>query len=409
MYAGVVWAAFVATYVVMATGRLPGLRIDRTGMAVLAAAGVVLLTEMEGTQLAWLEFIEWPVLIGLFSLMLLGACFESAGGFERLASVLLRVGCTPRRLLLAVVVLAGGLSVVLVNDIVVYALVPVLCMVCKSLGYRPVAHLLALAFSANAGSAASTVGNPQNILIAEIGDLSFASHFIYAALPSVMALFIIYAVVAIVFREDFRAVQGAQPCKVDTSTRASNSGAMWASSLSIALVIIAYLVQPAQGYLFALGVSVLMLALSPKPSVEIIKKLDIPLLMMIAALFVVTGAFANLPAVGTSVHWAASSGFLPSNSVNTLGFSVLASNTIGNVPAVMLLLEVAGDLPANVLHGLALFSTLSGNLLLTGSLANIIVAERSAALGIRLGFVEFLKVGVPITVASLAFAFAWVY
>lgn len=131
--------------------------------------------------------------------------------------------------------------------------------------------------------------------------------------------------------------------------------------------------------------------------------------MMITALFVVTGAFANLPAVGTSVHWAASSGFLPSNSVNTLGFSVLASNTIGNVPAVMLLLEVAGDLPANVLHGLALFSTLSGNLLLTGSLANIIVAERSAALGIRLGFVEFLKVGVPITVASLAFALAWVY
>ena len=89
--------------------------------------------------------------------------------------------------------------------------------------------------------------------------------------------------------------------------------------------------------------------------------------------------------------------------------SVLASNTIGNVPAVVLLLAVWHQPPEGALYGLALLSTLAGNLLILGSLANIIVVERAQAMGVRLGFMEHARCGIPMTLMSLAFACLWLW
>jgi Na+/H+ antiporter NhaD/arsenite permease-like protein len=79
------------------------------------------------------------------------------------------------------------------------------------------------------------------------------------------------------------------------------------------------------------------------------------------------------------------------------------------VPAVILLIQLMPDLSDGVLTALALLSTFAGNLLLTGSLCNIIVAERAEASGVRLGFVDFARSGVPMTLASLAAAVGWLW
>jgi Na+/H+ antiporter NhaD/arsenite permease-like protein len=88
---------------------------------------------------------------------------------------------------------------------------------------------------------------------------------------------------------------------------------------------------------------------------------------------------------------------------------LIASNSIGNVPFVILLLAVWPAPSEGALYGLALLSTLAGNLLITGSLANIITAERAAASGVRFGFMDHARAGVPMTLASLALAALWLW
>ena len=87
--------------------------------------------------------------------------------------------------------------------------------------------------------------------------------------------------------------------------------------------------------------------------------------------------------------------------------AVVGSNTIGNVPLVVMLLQVLPHPGPDLLYFLALVSTLAGNLLIVGSLANIITVERAREVGVQLGFFEHAKCGVPITLLSLAVALAW--
>jgi Na+/H+ antiporter NhaD/arsenite permease-like protein len=107
------------------------------------------------------------------------------------------------------------------------------------------------------------------------------------------------------------------------------------------------------------------------------------------------------------MNWLAGTGLLPDKASLLALFSLIASNTIGNVPAVLLLLSVWHGVPHGVLVGVAILSTLAGNLLLVGSLANLIVAERARSLDVDLLFRDHAKAGIPITLLSLLFAGFW--
>jgi Na+/H+ antiporter NhaD/arsenite permease-like protein len=91
--------------------------------------------------------------------------------------------------------------------------------------------------------------------------------------------------------------------------------------------------------------------------------------------------------------------------------TAILSNLVSNVPAVMLLRTVVISFP-DPQSGwlvLAMASTLAGNLTITGSIANIIVVERGAAEGVRIGFGEYVRIGLPVTLATLAFGTAWLW
>jgi Na+/H+ antiporter NhaD/arsenite permease-like protein len=109
------------------------------------------------------------------------------------------------------------------------------------------------------------------------------------------------------------------------------------------------------------------------------------------------------------LHWLAQAGVMPHSLSVMLPVTLVASNTIGNVPAVILILKLLPGLPPSALSSLALLSTFAGNLLLTGSMCNIIVAERAQASGARLGFMDFARSGIPMTVASLAITALWLW
>lgn len=406
----VVLCCFVLTYWVMATGKLPGLRIDRAGIA-LAAAGLLLAINIVVPG-ELMNIIDLPVLITLFSLMVVGAHLEQAKAFDLLTRKLATPGMTPHRLLAVVIGLSALFSMLLVNDIVVYAFAPILCTVCLYQGFNPKPQLLGMAAASNAGSAASLIGNPQNILIAEVGHLVFIEHFLFAAVPALLTLVVIYGVLCGVFRHEVNEQGNEQGnARLDGQNLPGarlDKTAVTLPTVGLLMIVLAYLLVPAQGWQVALGVAVLLTVFGRLNTRELLPALDVSLLVMIAGLMVVTGSFSELPQLSEIMRQVEQAGLLPNTVWPSVVFSTLASNTIGNVPAVVLLLKVTDALSTEALHMLALFSTLAGNLLLTGSLANIITAERAAQQGIHLGFTDFARMGVAVTLISMTLAAAWV-
>src|SRR5262249_45491985 len=150
----------------------------------------------------------------------------------------------------------------------------------------------------------------------------------------------------------------------------------------------------------ALLVAAFLMLSRAVPTRQLLDEIDLPLLILFASLFVVNDAFARTGIAEAALRSLASHGWLPDRISLLAALTLLSSNTIGNVPAVVMLLTLWPGLPSGVLIGLAVLSTLAGNLVLVGSLANLIVAERASAAGVRLSFHDHAKSGVPVALLS---------
>jgi Na+/H+ antiporter NhaD/arsenite permease-like protein len=157
-----------------------------------------------------------------------------------------------------------------------------------------------------------------------------------------------------------------------------------------------------------LVIAALLLANRKFTSRTMIAAVDWPLLLLFVCLFAITGSLANQTALPAAVSSGLEAiGLAPESLAVLTPLSLAMSNTIGNVPSVILLLQLWPNLSEGALYGLALLSSLAGNLLLIGSLSNLLIVERAAALGVRIGFAEYARAGVPITLLSMAFAVFW--
>src|SRR3546814_13457658 len=96
--------------------------------------------------------------------------------------------------------MAGTLSAVLANDIVVSAMTPLLCAGIGARRLDPRPFLIALAGASNAGSAATLIGNPQNILIGQIGGLDFWRFILACGVPAALSLVVVHLTVRGVWR-----------------------------------------------------------------------------------------------------------------------------------------------------------------------------------------------------------------
>lgn len=397
----IVVIVFVLTYVGMALGRVPGLKLDRTGIALLAAV-TLLATGQVGVAEAGTA-IDMPTLLLLFALMIVSAQFQAAGLYDAIAARVAAGRGSADRLLAVTVAVSGGLSAVLANDIVVFAMAPIVAEGIRRRGLDPRPFLLALAGGANAGSAMTIIGNPQNILIGQVGGLDFWRFLLACGVPGLVALVIVWAVVRRVWRAELAAEPA--PMAGDDLPQADP----WQTVKGVAAIVflLGLFATDMPREVGALTVAALLLLSRRMGSRAMIGAVDWHLLLLFACLFVVTDAFSGTALAGRMVEMLAEAHLLPDRVAVMAPMMLAASNTIGNVPATMLILSVWPIADAGPLYGLALLSTLAGNFLLVGSLANIIVAERAAAMGVRVGFLDFAKAGVPMTLASLAVAMAW--
>ena len=393
---------FVLVYIGMALGRVPGLAVERTGVALLGL--IVLLASGDLTLDEAGAAVDMPTIALLFALMILSAQFEHSGFYGWVAGRIVRAAHHPKTLLAVLIAVTGALAAIFTNDVVVFALTPLVATGLLSQKLDPRPYLIGLAGAANAGSAATLIGNPQNILIGQAGGLDFWTYFVFALPPTLAALVIVFVAVAATWRLSpslATAAPDAAPTQIDRF--------QMAKGLLAVAALVGLFLTPLPRELSALAVAGMLLMSRRQSSRAMIGAVDWHLLLLFACLFGVTAAFAKTGLSQDGLSWLAARGLLPDRLSVLAPLTLAASNTIGNVPAVILLIQLMPDLSDGVLTALALLSTFAGNLLLTGSLCNIIVAERAEASGVRLGFVDFARSGVPMTLASLAAAVAWLW
>jgi Na+/H+ antiporter NhaD/arsenite permease-like protein len=401
----IILAIFTLTYVAMAVGRIPGLRTDRAGAAAVAATLMIAVTGASLEQaVGW---VDLSTLALLFGLMVLSAQFGISGFYEYCADRITHAVGSPQRLLAMTIAVTAVLSAVLTNDIVTFAVPPLLCLGLMARRLNPVPYLIGLAAAANIGSAATVIGNPQNILIGQVGQLDFWRFLAICGVPSLISLAVVHAVLCWQWRQRWDLLEPPRGAPV-----ASVSGLHRWSLAKGALILAGLLVAFGVGLPRDLAALFAAAALFMSRRVEtraLVGAVDWSLLTLFGGLFIVTGVVADLPATQDLFGDLVAAGLLPDRLSVLAPLTILMSNTIGNVPSDILLLQVWQRPPEGALYGLALLSTLAGNLLLTGSLANLIVAERAASVGVKLPFLAHARAGVPITLVTSALATAWLW
>ena len=405
MHAAIIILVFIFTYLGMAAGRLPWLQVDRTGIALL---GVIALLATETVTLDDLGGnIDTPTLVLLFALMIISAQFLSSGFFDLCANWIGRQGGGPARLLAVTVAVCGGLGALLANDIIIFPLVPLLIAAARARSLDPRPFLIALVCATNAGSAATLIGNPQNILIGQVGNLSFHTFLLACLVPSIVALCCVFGVIWLLWHDRIEgtvlAVTRDLPeAPVHPHDRNQTIKGLVAMG---ALLILFTTSLPRE--IGGLVIAALLLANRKFTSRTMIAAVDWPLLLLFVCLFAITGALADTGLPWTVISGLQQVGLLPDNLAVLTPTMLLMSNTIGSVPSVILLLQIWPNPPQGALYGLALLSSLAGNLLVVGSFTNLIVLERGAAFGVRISFAEYARAGVPITLLSMGFAVFW--
>jgi Na+/H+ antiporter NhaD/arsenite permease-like protein len=388
---------FGLTYLGLAVGRIPPFKLDRTGFAVLGAVAF-LATESISVDEAKAA-VDAPTLALLFGMMLLSAQYRLSGLYSTIGGRLARVG-SPRRLLLGTIAVSALLSALLTNDVVCFALTPVLAGALLESGRPPLPYLLAVACASNIGSALTPIGNPQNILISQRLGLEFLPFLLACLAPVVLSLAALHMLLA-------RRLEGqaaaAAPVPVRLPEPVPLDRRQAAKAILLTAVAIGLFLSPVPAPITALGIAGAVMLTRRTRTRDMLGLVDWQLLALFCGLFVVVRGFELSGWTGAAGQALAAAGADLARPRVLIPGVALLGNLVGNVPAVMLLLPFVGRAPATG-YALALASTFAGNAVLAGSIANLIVAEQAERMGVRLGFLDHLRVGLPVTLLSLAFA-----
>jgi Na+/H+ antiporter NhaD/arsenite permease-like protein len=397
---------FLVTYAGIAVGGVPGLKIDRTGVALLGAIAMVAagVLPLDGAMAA----IDAPTLLLLFGLMIVSAQLRLAGFYDAMALRLAGLVARPRRFLLVLMAVSAALSAVLVNDIVCLAFTPVVTVAMLRAGCNPIPFLIGLAMASNIGSAATLIGNPQNMLIGQVGRLDFGAFLLWCLTPTVLALAAAYGVLAVVYRHRFFTVAKSCPLENIAAMEAVPFN-RWQSQKGVlaATAAVALFFTPLPREITAMAAGGFLLCSRRNDSRRLLGLVDWHLITLFCALFVVVAGIETTGLSTRLLAWVRDAGWRLESPAVLTAVAAGLSNLVSNVPAVMLLVRFLDAGETQAWYLLALASTFAGNLITIGSIANLIVIEQARAHGVILSFREHARCGIPITLISLAIAVVW--
>ena len=392
---------FGFTYALISGRRLKVLPLNRPAAALLGAV-LMVATGVMTPDRAY-RAVDYDTLVLLLGMMLISAYLYLARFFDWAADWILKVARTPQRLLLYLILTSGVLSALLVNDTVCLMLTPLVVAVMVRGGLPLPPYLLALAMSANLGSVATLVGNPQNMIIGNLARISFLQ-FSAALLPAAGAgLAIQYAVLRFGFRKMLRAhtIQRSEVAPPPLDRK------LIAIAFAVLTLVFGGFIGGFNLAWTALAGGALLMVLARRDTHEVLKLVDWHLLVFFAALFVVVEGLngTGLPDQAHSRLRGLLGDTTTSQGWNLAWLSVVGANIFSNVPFVLVAAKWIPDFanPELMWKVMALATTFAGNLTILGSVANIIVVE-SARGHCEVGFWDYAKFGVPITILTTAVA-----
>jgi Na+/H+ antiporter NhaD/arsenite permease-like protein len=393
-------AIFATSYLALAIGKVPGLSIDRAGVALVGAC-LMVASGVLSLQDAY-RAIDMGTITLLLGMMIVVANLRISGFFALVTAWVMRRVHRPVLLLAAIVLVSGAFSAFLVNDAICLVMAPLVLELTLVLGRKPVPYLLAVAMASNVGSAATITGNPQNMMIGSFSQIPYARFAASLAPVALIGLALTIALLALLHRAELRGewLQARLPRRRINRTLVARS--LLATALVVALFFAGQ--PPAKA---AIVVGALLLLTRRVKSARIYAEIDWSLLLMFTGLFIIiAGAERELltPQAVEAV------GRLHLATVPVLSFvTAVLSNLVSNVPAVLLLKPFVAALADHDRAWLviAMASTLAGNFTMLGSIANLIVAEKAARRGVVIGFWDHFRAGAPLTVLTLLAGTLW--
>ncbi|HYQ70580.1 MAG TPA: SLC13 family permease, partial [Gammaproteobacteria bacterium] len=201
-------AVFVVVYLGMMLGHLPGLKVDRAAIALLG--GITLVATEVISEKQAIGFVGTDTISLLFGLMIVSSQFTLSGLYGEVTRHVVSLDVGPRALLAVLVVVSGVMAALLTNDVIALAMAPLIVQLCMERKLNPVPYLLAMACSVNAGSTATIIGSPQNMLIGQHMNLGFGKFMIYTAVPAFLSLGAIWLVISFLYRNRWELPEAAQ-------------------------------------------------------------------------------------------------------------------------------------------------------------------------------------------------------
>lgn len=395
-------AIILLTYLGIAIGFIPRFQSNRTTIAVIGVGLLLVFKQISFNQIG--GFLDLGTIILLFSMMVINANLRLAGFFKLTGAALLHLTRKPRVFLAIEILIVGVLSALFLNDTICLMLTPFLLELVVAIDRNPIPYLIALATASNIGSVATLTGNPQNMIIGMASGISYL-HFAGSLIPiAALGLLVIWCVIVLFYKKEF---QSKNYFKIlPTQTIRVYKPLLIKTLVVTSALLIAFLAGVPVALAAFLAACILLLIGRVKPE-KIFASFDWELLVFFSALFIITG---TLEANGVSQKLLSATNISGRETVfNLTLITATLSNLVSNVPAVLLLKPLVSAMAKPIAGWLTLAaaSTLAGNFTLLGSVANLIVVESAKKRRVTLGFWEYTRSGIIITLITLIISTVW--
>ncbi len=396
---------FLITYALISVKNLTRFEISMPVAALIGAILMLILGIVSVTDAV--NSLNFDVLLLLLGMMMLVSALDACGFFGCVAHILIKRCSSGTSLLATVMLLSAFLSALVLNDAVVLLLTPVVIRCCKSMHADPIPYLVGVFISANIGSVATVIGNPQNAYIATTAGIDFVTFSVKLLPMTVISLVIAFTILWVAFRKKL-SIEKTELLSENVIDKLRLIILLILTSAMIILFTLSHSINISLATIAIIGGCIAILIVSTKGLKTIkgcVKRIDWGVLLFFIGLFVVMAGVVSSGLLDYIVSLIP--GLSPGNP-SVLGITVLStiiSNLISNVPAVLLIRELIPIGDTTLWLTLAASSTLAGNMTLIGAAANVIVCEESEKEGIKLDFWKFLKVGVPISILTLVVMF----
>ncbi len=394
---------FIASYLALAIGEIPGLSIDRAGVALVGACLMVAAGVL--TPEAAYRAIDLDTITLLLGMMIVVASLRLSGFFAIATLWVVQRTKRPWILLCALTATSGVFSAFLVNDAICLVLAPLVLDLTQRMGRKPVPYLLAVAMASNVGSTATITGNPQNILIGGFSHVPYTTFALTLGPVALAGLVVTAGLIALFHRDEFT---GATRLTMQPMARRVNRVLVARALLATAAMVALFFAgQPPAKAAIVIG-GVLLLTRRVKSS-RVYKEIDWSLLLMFSGLFIIVAGAREALLTQQVLTTVAR---LRLDQVPILSaMTAVLSNLVSNVPAVLVIRPFIETLPRPDTAWLtvAMSSTLAGNFTILGSIANLIVVQKAASRGVTIGFWDYFRVGAPLTLLTLAIGTFWMW